>query len=66
MLYTPSPLKKTTTHFLTNTLPIFQGKKRRFNACTFEDLKLPSHVPVYLMQEENVRQCWLGLPQIYP
>lgn len=30
-----------------------------------EDLKLPSHVPVNLMQEENVRQCWLGCPQIY-
>lgn len=67
MSCTPSPIKKKGTFFYTHPANL-SGKKKKdvLVHALLEDLTLPSHVPVHLMQEENVRLCWLGLPQIHP
>lgn len=66
MLCTPSPPLKKKHVFSHTPCQSFREKKDVLVHAVLEDLKLLSHVPVYLIQEENVRHCWLGLPQIYP
>lgn len=60
-----TPLKKK-PRFLTHTLPIFQGKKDVLVHALLEDLKLLSHVPVYLTQEENCDTAGLVFPKSTP